>query len=230
MKYGAIRLRVLAALLVVAALAAGCSAGSSGRATPTTTPIRTATPTPIPTVLYQADWSRGADGWTLPAHWSVQGGMLVNDGGGIEALPIPYTVTVPDYEVDLVARVVDVATPQSCGNLYGMQALDTNGSQLYYAQIYCIGTHPQNPGESLLLVTLDGMEQGATADFVLNNDVKTYRVIVHGKGIRYFPNSSAAVGGANAPEPLAPATFALLDQHVQLAIITFTVLRLNALG
>ena len=222
MKYAAMRLRMLAVMLAAATLAAGCSAGSSARTAPTATPI--------PTVLYRADWSRGADGWQLPPHWSIQDGALVNDGGGVEAIPMPYTVTVPDYEADLVARVVDVALPQNCGNLFGMRAADASANELYYAQIYCMGTHPQNPAESLLYVDGDGNPLVATADFALNNDVKTYRVQVHGKGIRFFPNSAAANGGVHAPLLLAPATFSLLDQHVQLVITQFAVLKLNAIG
>ncbi len=218
------------ALLALAALLAGCDAGASAKPTATATTIRIATPTPIPTVLYQADWSKGADGWKLPPHWSIQHGALENDGGGVDAMPIPYTVTVPDYEVDLVARVVNVASPQNCGNLYGMQALDTSGNQLYYAQIYCIGTNPQNPGESLLNVTAGDTGGFATADFALNNDVKTYRVQVHAQGLRFFPNSAAANGGATSSVPLSPATFSLLDQHVQLEVTKFAVLKLNAIG
>ena len=32
------------------------------------------------TVLYQANWSNGRDGWTLPQGWDTVSGELVNDG------------------------------------------------------------------------------------------------------------------------------------------------------
>ena len=230
MTYAAQRLRFLTTLLVaLAALLAGC--GSGMQVTPTETPDLTATPTAIPTVLYQADWSQGADGWTLPPHWSIQGGMLVNDGGGIDAIPMPYTVTTPDYEVDLVAKAAAITTPSSCAKLYGIQALDGSGNQLYYAQIYCIGTtYDRHPAASLLAVTAQDNTLAATADYYPNDGWKTYRVLVHNKGIRFFPGSSAPNCGINAPVTLSPATFALLDQHMPLVISKFAVLKLNALG
>src|SRR5215469_11809651 len=36
------------------------------------------TATPQPRVLYQANWGQGADGWTLPAHWSLSHGQVEN--------------------------------------------------------------------------------------------------------------------------------------------------------
>ena len=140
MKVSAIKMRMLTILIVaVVALLTGCATGSSAKVTPTTTPLSTSTPTAIPTVLYQADWSHGAGGWTLPAHWSIQGGMLVNDGKGFDPIPMPYTVTTPDYEVDLVAKAAAITTPSSCLQLYGIEALDGGGNQLYYAQITVSG-------------------------------------------------------------------------------------------
>jgi hypothetical protein len=230
MKHAALKLRMLTMLLVAAVtLLASCATAASTRPTPTA--IRTATPTAIPTVLYSADWSKGADGWTLPAHWSIQGGMLVNDGGGLDSIAAPYTVTVPDYEVDLVAKAAAITTPSSCGRLYGVEALDGSGNQLYYAQIYCFGTTPHDhPAASLLNVTAQGASLFATADFFPNADWKTYRIQVHNKGIRFFPNSAAANGGVNAPVTLSPASFNVLDQNMPLVIRAFAVLKLDPLG
>src|SRR5579871_3516075 len=69
MRYAVRRVRMLTIVLLGATvLLAGCGAEAS--VAPTDTAHPNATSTPIPTVLYQADWSSGADGWTLPAHWS----------------------------------------------------------------------------------------------------------------------------------------------------------------
>jgi hypothetical protein len=61
------------------------------------------TPTPVPApkpgdVLYQADWSKGLNGWVSGGHWAIANGMLVNTGDGV-AFP-PYTPTSPDYAVE----------------------------------------------------------------------------------------------------------------------------------
>lgn len=54
--------------------------------TPTATPILptpTSTPPPRPgTVLYQADWSNGLNGWVGAPDWKAAYGMLVDDGSG----------------------------------------------------------------------------------------------------------------------------------------------------
>ncbi len=182
-------------------------------------------------MLYQADWSHGADGWKLPPHWSIQGGMLVNDGGGLDPMPIPYTVTTPDYEVDFVAKAAAITTPLSCLRLYGIQALDSDGNQLYYAQIWCFGTsYSHHPAASRLDVIAQGTELLATADFFPNADWKTFRVRVHNKAIRFFPNASAPNGSIAAPVTLSPVSFSLLDQDMPLVISKFTVLKLDPLG
>src|SRR5258708_5055227 len=46
--------------------------------TPTTTPSPTPTPLPKPnTVLYQADWTKGMNGWHGAAGWEVYNGTLL---------------------------------------------------------------------------------------------------------------------------------------------------------
>jgi hypothetical protein len=212
----------LVTLVAALALLAGCDTRSAGQ---TPTHAATATATAAPHVLYTADWSHGADGWTLPDHWHVQDGALVNDGSGNTSVTVPYTVTTANYEVDMDIQVLSVTRPQDCGNLYGLEALDRNGQQLFLAQIWCIGNHTRFPGASEIVVpSTEGSQGFATADFVLNSTVKTYRVPVRGEGVRFYPGSSAAVGGAESSVPLAPATFALVDGNVQLAITRFVVL------
>jgi hypothetical protein len=208
------------ALVALLALLAACS-GQSG--TPTAIATHPLAPTPAPTLLYRADWSHGADGWILPAHWSLRDGTLVNDGGGTTPIAAPYSVTTPDYEVDFAIQVLGVTQPQGCGNLYGMQAAN-GGSWLYQAYVACIGNHMTIPAASYLRANGNDDSNGfATVDFWMNNSLKAYRVQVRGSGALFFANSSSAMGGVEGPQPFAPATPQLIDAFVQIVITRFEV-------
>ena len=208
-----------AALTAVLTLLAACDT-SSAKVAPTA--ARTATPTNVPRVLYQADWSHGTDGWTLAPHWKIQNGALVNDGGGDTSLTVPYTVTSANYEVDMDVQTFAVTQPYSCGNHYGLEAQDASGTQLYIAQIWCLGNHTNIAGESQLSVpSTDGY---ATSDWAVHHNLlRTYRVVVLDKRVVFYPGAPA-VGGAASSVPLSPAAFDVQDGYVQLAITRFVVL------
>jgi hypothetical protein len=193
---------------------------SSAKVAPTA--ARTATPTVAPRILYQADWSHSTDGWTLAPHWKIENGALVNDGGGDTAVTVPYTVTSANYEVDMDVETFAVTQPYNCGNHYGLEAQDASGTQLYIAQIWCLGNHTNIAGESQISVpSTDGI---ATSDWAVHHNlVRTYRVVVAGKRVAFFPGAPA-VGGAVSSVPLSPALFDVQDGNVQLAITRFVVL------
>ena len=86
--------------IVLGFLAHAASAGS-------TTRQAAATATPVPRVSIAADWSHGAAGWTLPAHWSLVHGHLENDGYGTMPVLIPYEVTQPNYTVTVDFTVAE---------------------------------------------------------------------------------------------------------------------------
>lgn len=67
------------------------------------------------TVLYEADWSQGMDGWVGPGDWKLLGGMLLNDGTGdySEFFPLIAPVDLAgtaDYAVEAEIRVVEEAS------------------------------------------------------------------------------------------------------------------------
>jgi hypothetical protein len=80
--------------------------------TPTSTPAPTSTPSPKPgTVLYQADWSEGLNGWIGAGDWNVSGSMLVNDGiqyesTGDPSITAPYLPQTADYAVQADIQLV----------------------------------------------------------------------------------------------------------------------------
>ena len=219
---------VLMLLALVALLVSACAApGVNGQATAQTTPAATAAPTPtatpVPRVLYTADWSRGANGWTLPPHWSTQGGQLVNDGQGVDAIPIPFVLTESRYTVEMQVQVQGYTCSPNC-NEYGFAANGPNGAHLYVAEIDEVGQTPPHHGFSMLTTAhpQDPRYSVATQDFIPGVNVRSYTVSVDGDTVSYAISGSG-VGAVAVALPLAPASMAITDQHVPLAVTRLTI-------
>src|SRR5262249_55424942 len=88
---------VLVAVVAGAIWGVSRSAGGGGAAH---APLQ-ATATPAPRVLYRADWSQGANGWTLPAGATLADGRLQIASSDALSLQIPYVPTTPNYAVEM---------------------------------------------------------------------------------------------------------------------------------
>lgn len=216
----------LALIALVAVLATACAGpfpDATASSTPTTPATATPTATPVPRVLYAADWSHGAGGWTLPPHWSIQSGQLVNDGQGEDAIPIPFALTQQRYTVEMQAQVMGYTCPGSC-NEYGFAATGTGGSHLYVAEIDDIDMNPPHHGFSMLTSPYpeDPKYAIATQDFIAGVNMRSYTVSVDGD-TAYYAISGSGVGAVTMSLLLAPATLSITDHHVQLAIASLTI-------
>src|SRR5207249_1859120 len=73
---------------------------------------------PAGTVLYQADWSQGLDGWPGTAGWKQFRGLLINDGSEsnrdrwVKAPYVPGTAGIDDYAVEAEIQLVKL----NCGS------------------------------------------------------------------------------------------------------------------
>jgi hypothetical protein len=95
-----------------AVLALGSASAPVVTPTPTSTPTPAAKPAPG-TVLYEADWSQGPNGWQQAYGWSVLDGMLVNDGSDdaysnnwISAPYHPGDAGIANYAIEAEIQVV----------------------------------------------------------------------------------------------------------------------------
>ncbi len=216
-------LAALALLAAVLCLTTACAASSNTRAaTPTPTPTNAAKgpPTAIPQLLYKADWSHGADGWTLSPHWQVKDGQLVNDGGGRDPIAVPFAFTMANYAVKMHVVVI-TPPPASCSSLYGYMALDAQGATLYDAEINCFGTR-SSPRYCVSQLTAHGTEQFVTTDHIVGPNPISYTVVVRGQTVTYFPGDTA-LGSVTADVSLRPTQLQILDQQVQIAITDFQI-------
>ncbi|HVB61123.1 MAG TPA: family 16 glycoside hydrolase [Ktedonobacteraceae bacterium] len=131
-------------LVCLIVLLAACSTGptsppSSAKSTssstggkPTSTPTETIAPG---TVLYQADWSHGLDGWKNTGGWSVVQGMLQGDSSNVNGISItaPYIPKVANYAVEARIRVVRLILKN--GGFYSIFATQQPGKDGYQAGV-----------------------------------------------------------------------------------------------
>lgn len=116
---------------------------------PTQVPSPTPSPTPLPptptptavsqstgTVLCQADWSSGMNGWTGTPDWKTLNGTLVNDGtydsGGVPpSLLAPCDLnSIPNYRVEVKVQVQSQGSPGPGFGFYVRYRADTNSGYM----------------------------------------------------------------------------------------------------
>jgi hypothetical protein len=209
---------LMSALVAVLALA-GCAPGEISTSVATPAP----TSTSAPHTVYQADWSQGADGWTLPPHWSVSNGALVNDGGGTASIQIPYQVTDKSYSIHLQIRVLGVNAAQACG-AYGLLGQSTANALLYTAVVHCLD-HKWHSFSLLYPAKPDASQSGyadATADFTPGTQTRSYLLQVDGPYISFTPGGSY-IGTVKSGLPLDPSRLVLEDQYVQMQVESLSI-------
>jgi hypothetical protein len=105
---------------------------------PTSTPIPTSTPVPkAGTVLYAANWSQGATGWSADPQWKILNGTLLTDGSCVEyfsaicAISAPYKIPVSNYAIESSIQVTNWGSSDSAVGLIAR----TQGDQGYQAAV-----------------------------------------------------------------------------------------------
>lgn len=160
--------------------------------TPTPTPSPSLTPSPTPSstsshekLLYQADWSRGLNGWNGQKDWYVTNGVLRSDGsdssGATEpTIVAPYYVTgTADYAVETQIQIV---RGSPCMFISLRASSDTNGWKGYKGGV-CDGVARIQMNDTIL----------ASTPFDPGNIMHTYRVEVKGTTINFIIDGGLAV-------------------------------------
>jgi hypothetical protein len=146
-------------------------------AAPTSTVVPSATPVPKPgTVLYQADWSKGLNGWAGSADWKWVAGMLVDDGTGNGNIIVPpFQAAVPDYAVETQIQIVSTGC---CGHSFGpVLRGDGKSNDTNYRGAMVDG------GSSARI--LRGGDTLASKDFSAGKNAHTYRIEAKGNTLKY---------------------------------------------
>lgn len=210
-------------VVVLSLICAGCGGTTSTSSQPTSTPV-TPTATPAPQVLYQADWAHQASAWTLPSHWRIQNGALVNDGKGTDSITVPYKVSAAHYTVVIDMQLSDVTCSgvEACATL-GIEARDASG-ELYFSGAQDIESHSPFHSFSMLyspIVTADSPSV-ATSDLTIGTDVRTYTTTVVDNTVTVAFND-VTLGTLTATRPYSPASFQIDDMYAQVTITRLVV-------
>lgn len=163
-----------------------------------TTPMTTATATVAPHVVYQADWSHGADGWNLPAGATIVGGHLMIDSGDNLSIEIPYVPRTPNYTVRMEFQIVLA----SIGGHFGLTARNAAGDRQYLAQMECTPMHEGgwNPSLGGCAGAVTVYAKGGTypsglftSDYVVRGGPQSFDLEARGDTLTFCPTDDCLV-------------------------------------
>ncbi|MGO8946680.1 MAG: hypothetical protein ACLQUY_03240 [Ktedonobacterales bacterium] len=214
-------LLVIAAILLSLVLYTASRPSTSGGAShsspaPTTTSTGNQA-TPKPEVVYQADWTHGANGWTMPAHWHLVDGYVENDGGGTEPLMVPYYVTSPDYTIEADLTVQNVPNTQG-SPAYGIEGLNGGGQLQFIGDIDSIQTKIHHGFSELYLTHAEpGGQPISTQDAAITYATLTFAVQVQRDNVGFCIDANC-LSNLNSTTPLWPMHIAIEDLGVQMTL------------
>jgi hypothetical protein len=135
-------------------------------------------------VLYQADWSQGMNGWVGSKNWKAVGGMLVNDGSvDNSVIASPYNSQVADYAVE--AEIQGVGTASGSGS-FGVFERGEASDKYYAADVWPAGGRTfivSYPGDAILV----------DRPFSAGNDWHTYRLEARGNQLKVLIDGAEAL-------------------------------------
>jgi hypothetical protein len=175
----------------------------------------TATATALPHLVYQSDWSHGADGWTLPAGAKIADGKLSVKTVTPLLIPIPYAIPSRNYSVEMDYLLVG----NNKGGRFGFSAQDASGKVQYQLEFQCTtetvlpgpGDYYSNgkcPGD-----VLEGSAGGGyfAADYQIGPGAKTFRVEVHNNSVFMCVLISDCLEPITGNTPLASSPHIFID-------------------
>ncbi len=186
---------------------ANITASPTPSPSPSPSPIATASPTPQPTpppsptattpgVLYQADWSKGLNGWQTNLGWRYLNGMLINDGTSSTepifklALLSPYQPMGTDYAIELEAQVVklptEIGAPYGCGD-FGLLARGA----------FEVGYQHCHDDRDIQAWDKNSHEFAKRVDYTMDKEWHTYRLELSGNTIKFSIDGSIYVNTVN---------------------------------
>jgi hypothetical protein len=188
--------------------------------------VVTTTPNPSPvqansaeagSVLYQADWSNGSNGWPMTFGWQVLTGTLVNDGSNVDNtsggwkinwIAAPYEPTSPDYRVEADIQLVSVG---NCGS-FGIVARSG----------YEAGVHHCYGGESIALNGEQADRHIGERQFVAGTDWHTYSIRADGNTYQVLVDGAVMINSVDNRH-LSSGQVGLWADRVQINVRNFRV-------
>jgi hypothetical protein len=175
-------------------------------------------------VVYQSDWSHGADGWTLPATVRVADGHLAISGSQAVQVEIPYAPTTRNYTIEMDYQIVRA----EIGGHFGLTAFNGSGDRQYLAQMQCTPMHQGAWNPSLggcvgaVLVTARGGTYPSglfTSDYVVHGGAQTFSLGLAGDTVN-FCSSGDCVSPVSSATPLDASPHLMIDDRAVNLIVT----------
>lgn len=238
--------RMAALLIALAVLAPGALArlahaavsgpagaiGATGSRGGTAGARATATATALPATVYTADWSRGPDGWKLPAGWqATDGTLVVANGVQSVAAQAPYVATAKHYqfEMEVDVRAVGGGPGGARQGEYEFTATDDQGAMLWTAKAMCFARPVAACVGGIYGWTASSGQYSpgagggiAESDFVSGSGAQIYLVDV-AEHTMTFCVRGHCLGTATGSTALAPAHLSIRAQNVRLVVSRFVV-------
>ncbi len=193
------------------------------------TPTRTIKPTVTSTsLLYQADWSKGMDGWRGGSEWSVKNGMLVNNGNNqiIDdankiSILAPFQPQTANYAVEAQIQFLGQVSSSSRGTVFGIFV--HGGSHLDEIGYDCYFDNRDNSARIKLASDTEPRRQ-QVIPHPLGTTLHTYRVVAKNNVISFFmDNMSMPLVEVTDNTFMLPGMVGLMDINSQIKVSSFTV-------
>ena len=205
---------------------------TSIQTTPTIIPSPTPSPGPTvcppPCVLYQADWSNGANGWSGSPDWKFFNSMLINDGtdnlcGGfsIEYAPTlfpPFQPQVANYAIEIEVQIVRQTRDGCSDNGFfgvGGRLSSSNGGWTGYQMVV---------GQGSEIIT-DYNTRLAYANLDPGNSWHTYRLELQGTDLKIKVDGALVVEASDA-KYLDPGQLGIWSSALYLNIRSYKIIAL----
>lgn len=195
---------------------------------PSPTPSPTPTVCPLPCLLYQANWSNGANDWSGSAYWKFFNGMLINDGTdnlcegfSIEYPPTlysPFQPEVADYAIEIRVQIVR-QTHNNCSDngFFGVggRLASSNGGWTGYQMV--VGQGSEN--------ITDYNSRLATGNLDPGNSWHTYRFELKGTDLKLKIDGALILETSDA-KYLYPGQLGIWSSALYLTISSYKVIAL----
>lgn len=195
-------------------------------ATPTTTsptPTNTSILTPSPTPLDQADWSTSLNGWTGGSEWSVNHGMLVNNGTNQNqddrnkvSILAPFQLQTANY---IVEAEIQYLGKVSSSNITAFGIILRGGKDLMKTGYVC---YIYNTTEAKIKIIPDANSQ-INLSSPLDTSWHKYLVVANNTTISFYLDNKQ-IGEVMDNSFTSPGMVGLLDNNSQINIRNFQVI------
>jgi hypothetical protein len=219
------QLWTLVLIISLITLAACSNGGSTAPAQTKLSPTLTLPAVKPGTVLYQADWSKGLDGWSSTGGWQAVQGQLQGDSLEESFILAPYKPTTANYAVEARIQVVHLLRAHGGSlSLFAKQGRGTAGFQAGVAAL--MGPGPRTFGSNPQLQIY--AEPGGPSNFYVSDydpqtQWHTYRVEVQDDSATLVVDG-IAITTINSEQPYSTGPLGISSGLVLLRVSSFRVL------